>query len=177
MECKPNKSFQHLSDIVVIVGIIILFMTIGISNTQEGMYGQIIGYGFLACGFIISAATTTNLFTCIESGKKFSFFLFSILPFIIIALLILLIIMMLVNYYNRIVGGKVTPDFYMLSKMFIILICAQIGVYYYGTTNKDSPQPGILSAAYGMSIYLLSLLNALVLVSLYIVLAYYTTDG
>ena len=177
MDCRPNKSFQYISDIVIFVGIVLLFMTISISNTQEGMYGQIIGYGFLAVGFIIKAATSSNLFSCIEASKKFSYFLYSILPFIIVALLAFLIIAMLVNYYNRIVGGKVTSDFYMFSKMFIVLVCVQIGIYYYGTNKKDNPNPGILSSAYGMSIYLLSLLNVLVLISLYVILAYYTTDG
>jgi len=65
----------------------------------------------------------------------------------------------------------------MFSKMFIVLVCVQIGIYYYGTNKKDNPNPGILSSAYGMSIYLLSLLNVLVLISLYVILAYYTTDG
>ena len=177
MDCKPNKSFQYISDIVIFVGIIILFITIGISNTQEGMYGQMIGYGFLTVGFIIKAATSSNLFGCIAPNLKMSYFLYSVLPFIIVALLGVLVIMILSNYYNRIVGGKVTEDFYMFSKMFIVLVCAQIGLYYYGANKKDNPNPGILSAAYGMAIYLLSLLNALVLISIYIVLAYYTTDG
>jgi hypothetical protein len=177
MDCELNSNFESISDIVIIVGILILSMTAGIINTSEGIYGNIIGYGFLSSGFIIKAATLATLYGCIDPKKMTSFVFYSVLPFIIVAIIIILIIIMLVTYFNRIIGSKVSNDFYMFSKMFIVIIIAQLVIFYNGTSDESYKKNHILKAAYGMAIYLFSLINFLVLISLYIILAYYTTDG
>jgi surface polysaccharide O-acyltransferase-like enzyme len=181
MSCESISGFeglQNISDIVIVVGIIILSMTIGITNTSEGLYGNIIGYGFLSAGFIIKSAVLNSLSNCIDSNKKgLTFFFYSVLPFIIVAFIIVLIIIMLVTYFNRIVGGKVSSDFYMFSRMFVVITIAQLVIFYNGTSDDYYKKNNVLKAAYGMSIYLFSLINILILISLYIILAFYTTDG
>jgi hypothetical protein len=183
MSCNPkdinlsdsNNSYKNISDIVIFVGVVLLTMTTGISNTYEGMYGHIIAYGFLATGFIVKAGTLVKGLNCSEN--KLTYFLYSILPFIIVALIIIMSMLLLYGYFNRIVGGKVASDFSTFSRMFIVVIIAQLVIFYNGTQSKDYKEKGILSSAYGMSIYLFSLINVLILISLYIILAFYTTDG
>lgn len=183
MSCNPkdinlsdsNNGYRNISDIVIFVGIILLTMTTGISNTYEGMYGHIIAYGFLAVGFIVKAGTLVKGLNCSEN--KLSFFFFSFFPFIFVALIIILSMILLYSYFNRIVGGKIASDFGTFSRMFIVVIIAQLVIFYNGTQSKDYKENGTLSSAYGMCIYLFSVINILILISLYIILAYYTTDG
>uniref|UniRef100_A0A6C0KTL9 Uncharacterized protein n=1 Tax=viral metagenome TaxID=1070528 RepID=A0A6C0KTL9_9ZZZZ len=178
--CKPEAYSQFFSDSAIIVGTLIISITMTISNTNGGLIGHMIGYGFLAAGFVIKSGLLASILAkgdCVSKDQALMFFLMSVCPFIIIVFLILAILYILNSYFNRIVGGKVSKGYKTFSRMFIVILIAQLGLFYNATQEEKYKTENVISPIYGMLIYLLSVINILVLITIYVVLAFYSTDG
>jgi hypothetical protein len=178
--CKPEAYSQFFSDSSIIVGTLIITITMTICNTYEGLFGHMVGYEFLAAGFIIKAGSIASILAkgdCVSKDQTLMFFLMSVCPFIVIVFLILAILYILNTYFNRIVGGKVSKGYTTFSKMFIVILIAQLALFYNATKEEKYKTENIISPIYGMLIYLLSVINILVLITIYVILAFYSTDG
>ena len=184
MSCQIDPNLQLVSDVVIVVGTILLTITISNSNTYEGMWGHIFGYGFLAVGFIFKAISLGMLLGKSNSGNdninssdKMRFIGLSIMPFVAVALIIAYILFVLTFYFNRIVGGKVTSSYRIFSNMFILVIVVQLMLFYNGTKDDKFKQSCMMSSVFGMVIYLLALINLVIAITIHIILAFFTTDG
>jgi len=178
MSCQIDSNLQLVSDVVIVVGVILLTITISISNTYSGMWGHILGYSFLAAGFIFKAVSLGMLLgKDIGTSDKARFIGLSIMPFITVSGIIAYILFILTFYFNRIIGGKVTHSYRLFSNMFIAVIIAQLMLFYNGTKDEKFKGSCMMSSAYGMVIYLLALINLVIAITIHIILAFFTTDG
>jgi hypothetical protein len=177
--CQIDSNLQFFSDAAIIVGCVLLAITIKMVNTSAGLNGQIIGYAFLASGFIVKSGLLMSLLlgNCLKDQQPLMFFLTSVLPFIITVLVIFYIISILNSYFNRITTGKVTKGFDTFTRMFIVVLIAQFAIFYNSTSSDKYKKEHTISPVYGMSIYLLSIINMLIAITINIILAYYSTDG
>ena len=178
MSCQIDANLQLVSDVVIVVGVILLSITISISNTSGGMWGHIFGYSFLAAGFIFKAVSLGMLLgKSIGNADKPRFIGLSIMPFVTVAGIISYILFILTFYFNRIVGGKVTKSYRLFSNMFIAVVIAQLMLFYNGTKDEKFKGTCMMSSAYGMVIYLLALISLVIAITIHIILAFFTTDG
>lgn len=177
--CKPNQYAEFFSDGSIIVGTLLLGITMKLTNTYGGLIGHMIGYGFLSAGFIVKSGILASIMasTKCKPSEPLMYFVMSVLPFIIMVCIILYILFILNTYFNRIVGGKVTKGFEIFSWMFIIVLIAQLALFYNGMNDKETKTDNVISPVYGMLIYLLSVMNIIIAITINVILAYYSTDG
>lgn len=176
--CNIDLSSQYLSDACIIVGTIILSITISISNTSNGLNGYIIGYIFLAAGFLVKSGMLMILLLkkCIKEDILL-YFLTSVLPFTLICGIIAYMIYILTYYFNRIISGNVSKYFSLFSKTFIVVLLGILFIFYSGTQDERFKNEHKLPPVYGMLVYLLCLMEIIVCVTINIIIAYYSTDG
>ena len=161
---------------LIAVGIIIIFITMGQTNSYEGLISTMIGYSSVVAGFILMVGYLTNN---IKYNKETGIwpYIFTVGPFLLIISVISYILYILGNYFNRITSGNVSSGYRTFTNIFVALILAQLGILYYGTQEKSFKDSHSLSSIYGMLIYLLGIISFIVAITLGIILAYYTTDG
>jgi hypothetical protein len=178
MKCDIDSSSQYLSDACIIVGVIILSITISTSNTFNGLNGYIIGYVFLAAGFLVKSGMLMILLLkkCVKEDVLF-YFLTSVLPFTLICIIIAYMIYILTYYFNRIVSGKVSRYFTLFSKTFIVVLIGILFIFYSGTQDEKFKKEHKLPPVYGMLVYLFCLLELITCITINIIIAYYSTDG
>jgi hypothetical protein len=80
-------------------------------------------------------------------------------------------------YKDRISAGIVAPSYYSFSNIFLTLILIQTMVFYRGTQSNQFKQTLTINKITSMMFYLLTLITILVVISIHIILAYFSTDG
>ena len=159
------------------VGVIIIFFSIGYySNSYEGLIATMVGYSFMAAGFILMTGYLINNITYNNSNSILPYFI-TAGPFMVIIGVITYILYILGTYFNRIITGNVSSGYWTFTNIFIALIIAELGILYYGTQDKLFIETHSLPIVYGMLIYLLGMVSFIVAITLGIILAYYSTDG
>jgi len=158
---------------LIITGAIIICLTIGTSSVAS-VSGTIVGYSFIAVGFLILSGVSMSKMR--ENASLMSF-LYTIGPFLLIIASIFYVIYLLSFYFNKITSGNVSNGYYSFSKIVLVLIVSQLIVFYYGTQEKTFKMSHSLSKIYGMLLYLIGLLAIISIYSLGTILAYFSTDG
>jgi hypothetical protein len=162
---------------LIIVGVIIVLSTIGISTTS-GVTGTLAGYSFIMIGLVFLTATilinlgksnpnTTNVISYIVSAGPFLFLL---------ACMCYLLFILSTNM-PIISDGHVSLGYYNFSNIITALIIAQLVVFYYGTQENQYKITHSISKLYGLSIYILGLITLLCMFTLHTILTKFTTDG
>jgi hypothetical protein len=158
----------HYTFLYACIGVTLLvaFFTIGVPNTNA-VGASIACYYLVAAAVLIlagqSAATITNL----SSG------LVKMLPFLSIFGIVMYSGILMSVYFDQIASNQVSEYYYNFSKVSIILIMIQMGVflralYSKGVDNISRQTMAILG--------LLGTVNLITVITLGITLKYYTTD-
>jgi len=159
---------------LITIGIILLFATIG-SKSIDGLNGTIAGYSLILAGILLLVSL---LFLDISmKTNSIMTYIYSLGPFLIILGIISYTIYLIVTYKNRIVGGNVAPGYVSFSNISIILILVQLFIFYTGTKQKDFAINYRLNKVYSMMLYFIGILNIVTIITLNIILKYYSTDG
>jgi len=176
-----GSSFDSMMPIfyttLIIIGVILLFITVG-SPTINSTNGTIAGFFLIFFGILIIVIFLGN-----KKGKtqdsKISFLskLYSSGPFLIVAAIILYIIILLFKYRDRISHGNVAPGYVSFTNISILLILLQLGIFYTAMQDKNFKETNKLDKVYSMILYFVGILNIVSVVTLYIILAKYATDG
>jgi hypothetical protein len=80
-------------------------------------------------------------------------------------------------YKARISDGNIASGYYSFSNLFLIVILIQSYVFYKALQDKQFKQTNAMDKISSMVLYLLSVISILIVISIHIILAYFTTDG
>lgn len=98
-------------------------------------------------------------------------------PFLLLALTIVYLLSITIYYKPRISEGSISENYYTFSNLTIILICIQFAILYTGMNKQIFKQQGVLPLSYSSLIYLVGIINIIFVISIGVMLKYYTTDG
>ena len=160
---------------LIIVGVIIVLSTIGISTTS-GVTGTLAGYSFIMIGLVFLTATIL-----INLGKSnttsFISYIVSAGPFLFLLACMCYLLFLLSTNMSIISDGHVSVGYYNFSNIITALIMAQLVVFYCGTQENQYKTSHSLSKLYGLGIYILGLITLLCMFTLHTILTQFTTDG
>lgn len=158
---------------LITVGIILLFATIG-TTSMDGLNGNIAGYFFIAIGisilvsFIISVAS--------KGGSLISS-IFSMGPFFVTIGIISYILYLLFTYKDRIAQGNIAPGYVNFTNISVILVLMQLFLFYMGTQKESFERDKKLGRVYSGLLYFVGIMNIVTVITIGIILKYFSTDG
>jgi hypothetical protein len=158
---------------LIITGVIILLLTFGSTN-RSALIGIMIGYSFIAIGLL---SVIGYLLTSILKSKPFFQILITILPFLLLISTILYILYLIATYFTNIIQGNITNSYNTFTMMFNILLVLQLLLFFYAISDKKFIQTSDFSKLYSISILLFGILNTFIVITLGIMLSYFSTDG
>jgi uncharacterized membrane protein len=157
------NSVEYIYYCLIISGIFIVIITLGLSS----VVGYIVGYSFIVSGFILLAG---YLLFKLSNKSDVSSIIFNIGP-------IIAIIGVITYYLSRITDGNISQTYYSFSNLFLTLVLVQSWVFYGALKDKQFQETKTMNRLYSSALYLLSLINVLIVISVHIILAYFSTDG
>jgi len=169
----PEKSvFESAPRALQFAGFMILLACSG-EMTQNKLIGTITGYGFILVGMLIF---TTLLFQNAKvspnaSGAK------SVGPFIVFMLLIVMLISIISKHFNKIAQGHVSNSFSNMMKLKNMLVMLILVLSSMATNTDEFKTTGAIGDDYGAAMYFMNILSSVILVTIYIILVLYPTDG
>jgi hypothetical protein len=164
------NSVEYIYYSLIITGILIIIITTGLSS----IIGYIVGYSFICAGFLLLLG---YLSFKLNGNSNFFSVLTNIGPIIAIVGILAYYISILGIYKTRITDGNIVSGYYSFSNLFLILILIQSYVFYKALQDKQFKQTNAMDKVSSMVLYLLSVISILVVISIHIILAYFTTDG
>ena len=164
-------SIEFIYYSLVFAGVAIIAITMGISSA---IIGYLLGYSLIVAGYIILLGYL--LFKL--SGKlDFSTFLSVVGPLLAIVGVSIYYLSVVGIYNKRISDGIVAPSYYSFSNIFLTMILLQTFVFYKAMQDKQFKREDTINKMVSTLSYLLSLISVLVVISIHIILAYFSTDG
>jgi hypothetical protein len=164
------NSVEYIYYCLIISGIFIVIITLGLSS----VVGYIVGYSFIVSGFILLAG---YLLFKLSNKSDVSSIIFNIGPIIAIIGVITYYLSILGMYQKRITDGNISQTYYSFSNLFLTLVLVQSWVFYGALKDKQFQETKTMNRLYSSALYLLSLINVLIVISVHIILAYFSTDG
>jgi hypothetical protein len=80
-------------------------------------------------------------------------------------------------YKDRITNGNVDPDYYSVSSGFLVCILLQNCIFFRGITNDEFKKTYTLDKITSMMLYFIGILSIVLVITINIILAYFSTDG
>lgn len=155
---------------LIITGIIIIIITLALSS----VVGYLLGYSFIVAGYILMLG---YLLFKLSGKTMLSTMLSNVGPLIATVGIILYYLSIVGIYKQRISQGIVAPSYYSFSNIFLTLVLIQTVVFYRATQTSQFKQSFTINRITSMMFYLLSLISILVVISIHVILAYFSTDG
>ena len=170
--------FKLLTKAILAAGFAICFSTLG-AGEENKVYGSIIGYGFLLAGTVLFMANTvvTMVMANNPNVKSMVTAITTIGPFLGFALVLSGAIALISYYAPNIARGQISDAYGGLSNIFLILILTTLYMFNSGVNNEEYERTKTIHKVTGMSIYFIEVVEFVVLISIFIVLAFFTTDG
>ena len=175
---QPQKLFKMVKNGVFLAGFLILFLTLGGSGpNQTG--GMIIGYSFLLTGAILFTSNiVSKLVKSKNSESKNVLSLFVTLgPFFVFTILIGCVVALLSSYFQRIANNELTPSFGKLTTLSLLNTLILTYLFNRNTSTEEFKKTQEINKVSGMIMYLLEILGFVIVISMFIVLKFYVTDG
>jgi hypothetical protein len=172
-----NKWYTIIYNSLLVVGLIIVFSTIG-SNAASSLTGTIIGYSFIITGILLLVGFLLNNMNNL-AGANFSFLsgLITIGPFILLIGILIYMIYLLSYYFSQITAGHISGGYYTFMNIFIVLLTVEFYIFYNSIQDKAFKTNGTIGKVTGMILYLLELVSIVTVITLGIILKYFSTDG
>jgi hypothetical protein len=175
---KPGKIFRKVTMASMIAGFIILFLTLGMAG-EMGTTGKIVGFSFVLLGLIMFLSNTLS--KIVRSGNEESKSVFSIAitlgPFIPAMGLLAWAISMFAQYYDYIAKDQLTPSFNMFTTFLILINMFLVRMMYNNMNSKEFETTQTVNKVSGMIMYFMEVLILVILISMFIILRFFVTDG
>lgn len=165
------NTVEYIYYSLIITGIIIVIITLGLSS----IVGYIVGYSFIAAGFSLLAGYL--MFKLTKASASLSIIYYTIGPILFIAGVLFYYLSIIGTYKNRITDGNISDSYYSFSNIFLLLILIQNYVFYNAIQDKQFKQTHSINKINSMVIYMLCLFSILTVITINIILAYFSTDG
>ena len=91
--------------------------------------------------------------------------------------LLIYVIYLLSYYFNQITNCNVSSGYYNFMNIFIVILMVQLYIFYNATQDTNFKDNGVINKVTGLLLYLLEVINVIVIITLGIILKYFTTDG
>jgi hypothetical protein len=140
--------------------------------TENKLVGTLVGYGFIMLGVAI---TTTLLFQ--DATMKNASGISSAGPFILFISLMTTLIYLLSKHFTRIVSGHVSMSFSNMLNLKNILIMLILAIISMSSNSDEFKKTGLIGTEYKAALYCMNIVSSVILVTIYIILSIYPTDG
>lgn len=163
--------FESAPRALQFAGFLILLACSG-QVTQNKLTGTLVGYGFILIGVAIF---TTLIFQNASINHVSG--IMSAGPFIVFMLLMSMLIFVISKHYNLIAQGHASSSFsnmLNLTNMLIILILALSSM---SVGTDEFKKTGQIASEYQSALYFVNIVSSVILVTIYIILTIYPTDG
>uniref|UniRef100_A0A6C0BA61 Uncharacterized protein n=1 Tax=viral metagenome TaxID=1070528 RepID=A0A6C0BA61_9ZZZZ len=157
---------------LIATGIIIIIITFGLSS----IIGYIVGYSFIGAGFFLLAGYLMFKLSSSNKGGILSI-LTSIGPILVIVAAICYYLSIIGIYKDRITNGNIDPDYYSFSSGFLLCILFQTFFFYKAITTEEFKKTYTIDKVTSMILYFLGILSVVLVITINIILAYFSTDG
>jgi len=149
----------------IAVGTITILISFFTGPYNRGsVVGSMVGYSLI---------TISLLFLVVINSNKNNVGLLSILlssgPFIVVIATTIYLLYLLGNYFNEIVAGRVSNSYSTFMNLHLFILLMQLWVYFKNQTQDTKSSK--------MFLYLLGLFNSIIVITLGVILAYFSTDG
>lgn len=124
----------------------------------------------LVSGIILSKLSVN--YTNVSTMKYIMLLFNNCGPYLLMLSIIGYTLFLLINYKTNISGGHVSDGYYTFSNISTILILLQLYIVLNGTNES-----GNISKIQGLSLYLIGVINWICVITLYIILNNFHTDG
>jgi len=160
---------------LITVGIILLFATIG-STSMDSLNGTIAGYFLIAIGMAILISFIIGISSKNGSQNIISA-IFSVGPFFVTIGIVAYILYLLFTYKDRIAEGNIAPGYANFTNISVILILLQLFLFYMGTQKQSFQRDNKLDRVYSGLLYFVGVINIVAVITIGIILKYFSTDG
>jgi len=168
--------YSNIYNSLIVVGIIIIICTIG-SSSASSLTGTITGYSFIITGTLLLMGYLMNNINNNQNGSSIISQLMTVGPFIVLIGILVYMIYLLSYYFNHITNGQVANSYFNFMNIFVVLLIVQMFIFYNGTRDKRFIETGAIGRVTGLVLYFLEIINIIVVITLGIILKYFSTDG
>jgi len=143
------------------------------SSSASSLTGTITGYSFIVTGSLLLMGYLMNNM----KGLSIISQLITVGPFVVLIGILVYMIYLLSFYFNQITNGNVSNGYYSFMNIFVVLLMVQMFIFYNGTRDKSFIETGAIGKVTGLVLYFLEIINIIVVITLGIILKYFSTDG
>lgn len=148
----------------IAVGTITILISFFTGPYNKGsVVGSMVGYSVITISLLFLVVIQAN-----QNNSGLLSILLSSGPFIVVIATTLYLLYLLGNYFNEIVEGRVSKSYTTFINLYLLMILVQLFVYL--KNPKDTKTTKML-------LYLLGVFNSIVVITLGVILAYFSTDG
>lgn len=104
-------------------------------------------------------------------------FLLNLGPFILLSGLIIYLMYLTIRYKTIISSGHVSSSYSVFNNISILFLCIQIYVFYRAMNQPSYKEKKVIPVMYNSFIYLLTLINFIIVLTISNILKYFSTDG
>ena len=169
MSTPMTSNLTNLLTAILVADVFCILCTIGVT-TESGLEALIGEYSIMGAVVLIILVLKTKTMLDGSVTDKMSILL-TLTPFIFILTLIISFIVLISKYFKQIVDNKISDYYYGFSKISTGLILTQILTLVYSMMKTTE-----LSKKTFSILMLLGTINAIALITLGIILNFYTTD-
>jgi len=168
--------YSNIYNSLIVVGIIIIICTIG-STSASNLTGTITGYSFIITGTLLLMGYLMNNMNTSQTGSSIISQLITVGPFVVLIGILVYMIYLLSYYFKQITNGNVASSYFNFMNIFIVLLMVQMFIFYNGMRDKRFIETGAIGKVTGLVLYFLEIINIIVVITLGIILKYFSTDG
>ena len=169
MSSPMTSNLTNLLTAILVADVFCILCTIGVT-TESGLEALIGEYSIMGAVVLIILVLKTKTMLDGSVTDKMSILL-TLTPFILILTLIISFIVLISKYFKQIADNKISDYYYGFSKISTGLILTQILTIVYSMTKSTELSKKVFSV-----LMLLGTINAIALITLGIILNFYTTD-
>lgn len=169
------KIFTNMSNIVyaiVIASALIIAITTGLTN-KNALIGLITSYGAILASTLLLLAWVFNFTIDTSYYNK----LLLMVPFVLVIILVSMILAYLSIYFNRITSNKISDYYYLFSRLSALFLVAQLFTIFSSVSDLNFVKTKSIGNKRFIILMLMATLNMIFVVSLGVILKYYSTDG
>jgi len=174
-----NKWYSIIYNSLLIVGVIIILCTVT-SNSASSLTGTIIGFSFIVTGTLLMIGYLMNNLNSQATASSTSSLISALItvgPFVLLLGILIYMIYLLSYYFKQITDGHVAGGYYTFMNIFIVLLMVEFYIFYNGMQDKTFKTSGTVGKVTGMILYLMELISIVTVITLGIILKYFSTDG
>jgi len=174
-----NKWYSIIYNSLLIVGVIIILCTVS-SNSASSLTGTIIGFSFIVTGTLLMIGYLMNNLNSQATASSTSSLISALItvgPFVLLLGILIYMIYLLSYYFKQITDGHVAGGYYTFMNIFIVLLMVEFYIFYNGMQDKTFKTSGTVGKVTGMILYLMELISIVTVITLGIILKYFSTDG